>query len=147
MFLTEEDYKTAYDLVPRLCVDLIFHRGTQILLVKRKQKPYIGSWHLPGGCVRLRESLENAANRISQAELGIKLKVIRSVGYIEFLNDVGDLGDFHSVSIPLVVIPLTEPAIPDAVWWGEEPENMHPAHKQFLDQYHWTKDRVNATLP
>ena len=43
----------------------------KILLIRRKEHPYIGQWAIPGGFVRLKESLEQAAYRELYEETGV----------------------------------------------------------------------------
>jgi 8-oxo-dGTP diphosphatase len=57
----------------------------QVLLVKRKHWPFEGMWALPGGFVRIDESLEEAARRELEEETGV-----RDV-YLEQLYTFGDL--------------------------------------------------------
>src|SRR3989344_5927033 len=58
-----------------IAVDLVIFTinadDLQVLLIKRKLSPYQGKWALPGGFVRLAESLEDAARRELQEETGI----------------------------------------------------------------------------
>ena len=44
----------------------------KVLLIKRKLKPFKDSWALPGGFVRIDESLEAAAKRELKEETGVK---------------------------------------------------------------------------
>ncbi|MCR4280119.1 MAG: NUDIX hydrolase [Candidatus Komeilibacteria bacterium] len=42
-----------------------------VLLIKMKKKPYQGKWALPGGMVKISESVEKAARRHLQAKTGV----------------------------------------------------------------------------
>lgn len=61
---------------PSVTVDLAIFtllKGTlQVLLVKRRQPPFAGMWALPGGFVRIDESLEDAARRELREESGVQ---------------------------------------------------------------------------
>ena len=58
----------------------------KVLLIERDLDPFKGEWALPGGFVRVDESLDDAALRELEEETGLK-KV-----YLEQLYTVGDLG-------------------------------------------------------
>ncbi|MCL1470219.1 NUDIX hydrolase [Argonema antarcticum] len=58
----------------------------QLMLIQRNLPPFLGMWALPGGFVRLQESLEEAARRELREETGID-----SV-YLEQLYTFGDVG-------------------------------------------------------
>ena len=78
--LTEEEFLASYDPSkydrPSVTVDMLIFTVTdqenknyrklpdkelRLLMVKRGDHPYIGQWALPGGFVREKESLEEAA--------------------------------------------------------------------------------------
>jgi 8-oxo-dGTP diphosphatase len=62
------------------------HDGAlRVLLVKRAAAPFSGVWALPGGFVRLRESVDDAALRCLQEETGI------TTVYLEQLYTFGDI--------------------------------------------------------
>ena len=100
---TEEAFIAAYDHSkfekPSLTIDaLIFtvcdeedndykvpEKKLQVLMVKRKDHPYIGQWALPGGFVGMNESLEEAARRELKEETnvdGVYLEQLYSWGEV-----------------------------------------------------------------
>ena len=65
------DYKS-----PSLCVDVIVDMGSGLFaLVKRKNDPQ--GWALPGGFVDVGETVEHAALREVQEEIGLDVELIR----------------------------------------------------------------------
>ena len=110
---------------PSVTVDVVIItlRGDelQLLLVKRDVAPYRGRWAIPGGFVRLDESLEAAARRELREETGV------SDVYLEQLYTFGEprrdpRGRVISVAyIALVPAPLVVEAGSDARearWWS-----------------------------
>ncbi len=134
--LSDEDYQYIFSRVPRLCIDLVIHSSASgVLLLKRKQKPYIGSWHIPGGCVKFRESIADAANRIALAEIGETVNILGCLGYMEFHYDKGDLVEAHSVSLALdtsISFPRTQEEIPGQWFNSITGIDIHPGHQKFL---------------
>ncbi|MDP1695886.1 MAG: NUDIX domain-containing protein [archaeon] len=61
---------------PSVTVDMviftILEGELKVLLVKRALEPFKGRWAIPGGFVRIAESLEDAARRELQEETGVK---------------------------------------------------------------------------
>jgi len=60
---------------PSVTVDLVIFTiaddDLQVLLIRRGQEPFKGRWALPGGFVEIDESLEKAAARELQEEVGV----------------------------------------------------------------------------
>jgi 8-oxo-dGTP diphosphatase len=51
-----------------------------IVLVKRRNDPYKGSWALPGGFVEYGETVESAAMRETKEETGLEVELDKLVG-------------------------------------------------------------------
>ncbi|MEK6827249.1 MAG: NUDIX domain-containing protein [Nanoarchaeota archaeon] len=75
---------------PSVTVDMVIYtiqeNDLKILLVKRGIEPFKDKWALPGGFVRINESLEDAAKRELQEETGVKDV------YLEQLYSFGEPG-------------------------------------------------------
>src|SRR6188474_3448489 len=75
---------------PALTVDIVVfaldEKDLQVMLVQRDLKPFAGEWALPGGFVRVDESLDEAARRELEEETGLKGI------FLEQLYSFGELG-------------------------------------------------------
>ncbi len=73
---------------PSVTVDIVVftikEKELKVLLVKRKIEPFKDRWAIPGGFVRINESLEEAAKRELEEETGVKDV------YLEQLYTFGD---------------------------------------------------------
>ncbi len=73
---------------PALTVDCVVFglddEDLKVLLIRRALEPFAGKWALPGGFVRMDESLDDAARRELQEEAGIR------PGHLEQLYTFGD---------------------------------------------------------
>jgi len=79
-----QDFNYIYSRVPRLCVEVIIRTKDGILLTKRAIVPVKGQWHTPGGTVYKGESLEQAVKRVAKEELGVKVKIQKMLGVLEY---------------------------------------------------------------
>lgn len=66
---------------PSLTVDaVIMDQDDSIVLIKRKNDPYKGSWALPGGFVEYGETVESATLREVKEETGLEIELGDIVG-------------------------------------------------------------------
>lgn len=74
---------------PAIAVDCVVFgldpEGLKLLLIERAVEPFKGSWALPGGFVRVDETLDQAAERELSEEAGV------SISYLEQLYTFGAL--------------------------------------------------------
>jgi len=62
---------SAYPDHPRLAVGAVVFKEGRVLLVRRGHPPAAGQWAIPGGNVKLGETLQQAAEREIREETGI----------------------------------------------------------------------------
>ena len=88
---------------PRVAVGAVVLRGRKILLVKREKAPQKGKWAIPGGSVKLGETLQKAAEREIKEETGLKVKAKRPL-YTFDLIERDSQGEiiFHYVIVDLL---------------------------------------------
>lgn len=137
--LSLEDFKFIYSKVPRLCVDLLIKNEKGVLLTLREIKPYKGFWHLPGGTVLLRETLNQAVKRIAKDELGVEVLVEKQLTAIEFSQNL-PLPYKSTISIGFLVkiknydIDLNNQAS-KFNFFHKLPLKIIPSHKDFILKY------------
>jgi ADP-ribose pyrophosphatase len=90
----------AYPLTPRVGVGAITLQDGKVLLVKRGIEPAYGLWAIPGGTLKLGETLQECAARELLEETGITIKVGACVYVFDLLerDDKGKI-KFHFVVV------------------------------------------------
>jgi len=63
----------------------VIHEG-RVLLVRRRDPPNQGQWAIPGGSVRLGESLQTAAEREIREETGIRIRAGKPVYIFDVID-------------------------------------------------------------
>ena len=59
-------------LVPIINVDLLVYNDQGQFLLTWRNDPHCGQgWHVPGGCIRFKETCEDRIQKVAQKELGI----------------------------------------------------------------------------
>lgn len=74
--LPEDVFLEISALVPIPNVDLfILDEEERLLLTRREDKFFGKGWHLPGGCIRFKETMLERVSKTAQAELGTTVRV------------------------------------------------------------------------
>ena len=71
--LGEELFLAVSSLVPIVNVDLLVYDSRGRFLLSWRDDPYCGcGWHVPGGCIRFRETCKERIRKVALNELGIQ---------------------------------------------------------------------------
>jgi colanic acid biosynthesis protein WcaH len=91
--LNDTDFLHIVDATPLVSIDLIVRneRG-EILLGRRANRPAQGMWFVPGGRIRKNELVNDALQRISQRELGLKITQAKLLGVFDHIYPDNFLG-------------------------------------------------------
>jgi ADP-ribose pyrophosphatase len=93
----------AHPKFPQLAVGAFVVKENQVLLVKRNHPPSQGQWTIPGGRVKLGETLQEATEREVKEETGITIKALHPVYTVDFIQrDNHGNTQFHYVIVDLV---------------------------------------------
>ena len=66
--------KSAYPEHPRAAVGAVVFKDDKVLLVRRGRPPARGQWAIPGGNIKLGETLQQAAEREILEETGVVIR-------------------------------------------------------------------------
>ena len=87
---------------PRVAVGAIVFKDDQILLVRRGKPPSRDLWAIPGGSVKICETLQRAAEREIFEETGITIQALEPVYAFDYIEkDESGCARFHYVIIDL----------------------------------------------
>lgn len=71
--LGKELFLQVSSLVPIVNVDLLVYNDIGQILLTWRDDPHCGKgWHIPGGCVRFKETCESRIQKVALEELGIR---------------------------------------------------------------------------
>lgn len=71
--LPEGLFLFATTLMPCPNIDLFISNGSKLLLTWRDDEFYGKGWHIPGGCLRLRETLEKRIQETAKKEISVEV--------------------------------------------------------------------------
>ena len=111
---------------PQVSVGAVVIRDRKILLVKRNKAPNKGQWAIPGGSIKLGETLQEAAEREIREETGLMVKAKEPVYTFDFIErDQKGQIRFHYVIVDLMAdlvggeLRPSDDAV-DAAWFSPE---------------------------
>jgi colanic acid biosynthesis protein WcaH len=133
-------------LTPLVNVDLLLqrntHRGYETLMTWRKDSFYEG-WHLPGGIIRFKETMDYRLRQVAALELGIESIIsTQFITYNQKINSARDeRGHFISFlfkittnEVPLSSKECLNPDSPNSgewFWFSSPPARILPQHKVY----------------
>ncbi|MHA1409386.1 MAG: NUDIX hydrolase [Candidatus Odinarchaeia archaeon] len=93
-----------YPTAPIVGVGAILLEGDSILLIKRAQEPGRGRWSIPGGLVKIGESVKDAIKREMLEETNLTIKVGALADVFDYIQrDASGKIKFHYVIVDFFV--------------------------------------------
>ena len=88
--LGEELFLFASTLMPVINVDLLITNKDDNILLMWRDDPHSGTgWHVPGGCLRLRETLKERLFKTARNELGCEIsRDVRLIKIFEIFSEI-----------------------------------------------------------
>ena len=94
--------KNDYPDHPRVAVGAVVFKEEQVLLVRRGQPPAEDLWAIPGGSVKIGETLQEAAEREIREETGIQIQAAKPIYTFDVIErDAAGKVRFHYVIVDL----------------------------------------------
>lgn len=75
-----------YPATPLLAVSVAVFREGKVLIATRTKPPAAGVWSLPGGMVEIGETLEDAALRELDEEVGVRARIVAFNRHVERID-------------------------------------------------------------
>ncbi len=147
--LPEELFLEISGLVPVPNVDLFILDDKGRILLTWRDDPYFGKgWHLPGGCIRFKETMTERVQKTAINELGTKVKIdqdpiaIRDVIVNEHRPGIVDQNQrAHHLAVLFRCYPEDQQSIErliknkEAKWFDKIPDNILPVHDVYISVF------------
>ncbi len=132
-------------LVPIVNVDLIITNDkNQVLFLWREDRHNGAGWHIPGGCVRFKETINERIHKCAMNELGVRIKcdnqpiaVIENIiDYDRNIDDQNERAHFITLCYHCTLAEKLEYR-ENIKWFEELPENL--IKTQYAYRLNWEK--------
>ena len=135
---------------PVVAIGAVVIHDNKVLLVKRANPPSQGLWTIPGGKIKLGETLQQAAEREIKEESGISVRAGDPVHVFEVIEKQQDRYQFHYVIIDLLCRYISGEVTPrddalDVAWFEKadlDNDTIDINTKSFLRTW-WDKSVAN----
>lgn len=144
--LPDEVFYFISELTPLINVDLLIQDAAgRTLLTWRSDRFYGPGWHIPGGIIRFKETIQTRIQKVAQNELGAEVLVTGPARSIQEKMATGRNTRGHFISMLFPCQLLTQPTVPSAglepqagqwAWFESSPENLisvHDSYRPFID--------------
>ncbi len=122
-------WKAIHSIVPIPAVEVIVTTtGKNFLLTYRKDADW-NAWHIPGGYMHYKESIEDACKRIGQTELGIDVTFDKMIDAYMWPDHP------FSSALSLVCVCTTTDTPKDGTFFTEIPKDIIMHHGDFLKTF------------
>lgn len=142
--LPEEIFLFISRITPMVNIDLLIKDENNRTLLSWRNDEYFGSgWHIPGGVLRLKETLKNRIQKVADMEIGTNLMIIdyKPIKCTQFILNQTERCHFISF---LYKCHLSSTFIPDNKnlsetdagflrWFDKCPTNLINQHEEYRD--------------
>ena len=143
--LPEEIFLFITRLTPMVNVDLLIkNEKGQTLLSWRNDKGYKQGWHIPGGIVRFKETLEKRIKKVAETEIGTTVKfdpdpIAVNQVIINYKNRGNFISFLYKCFLPAKFISKNAGLVPKdngyLKWHQTCPKNLIKVHKKIYKSY------------
>ncbi len=143
-WIPEDVFANCLDRLPQICVEVVVTHDGGVVLARRTNPPAAGEWFWPGSRLYKGESLDRAARRVAQEELGLPVAVDRRLGVQEHFWETTapeGLDSRHTVNVVYQASPVDglDIALDDQHddWrlLGEPDPALHEYVRRYLSTY------------
>ncbi len=134
--------KGAYPELPRVAVGTVVIHSQSILLVQRGTPPARGEWSIPGGKIRLGETMQEAAEREVLEETGIVVRAGDPVLTFDLIQRDKD----NRILFHYIIVDLWAKYLSGSIRSGTDALQAAWIHQDCLDKYSLspkTRDLLN----